>query len=328
MRQSTENKLARWSWVLKLLIASVAFSFIYWQVVRREGLSTLLSVAREAWSEPHNRVLLSAVVVGMWLNWGIEALKWKLVLRPLERVSMLKAMEAVFSGLSVSFFTPNRVGEYAGRVFHLERADRAQAVLATILENVSQLVVTLFFGGFALAYGVQDLITTQSYLMSSLRILSVVGACFLVLAFVYSGVLQAMFVRLRMSGRWLRVTGILERYTRAQMIELLLLSALRYFVFTGQFFLLLHVFGAPLPYDVAILRIALTYLAMSIIPSIALTELGIRGALAAWVFQPVTEQVSGVLLATSALWVINLVLPALLGLLFVFDFKFVKKRSS
>ena len=60
---------------------------------------------------------------------------------------------------------------------------------------------------------------------------------------------------------------------------------------------------------------------------IALTELGVRGALAAWVFQPVTEQVSGVLLATSALWVINLVLPALIGLLFVFDFKFVKKRT-
>ena len=75
------------------------------------------------------------------------------------------------------------------------------------------------------------------------------------------------------------------------------------------------------------LRIALTYLAMSVIPSIALTELGVRGALAAWVFQPVTEQVSGVLLATSALWVINLVLPALIGLLFVFDFKFVKKRT-
>ena len=327
MRQSTENILVRWGWILKLLIAAVAFTFIYCQVVRREGLATLVAVARDSWSEPHNRVLLSAVLLGMLINWAIEAFKWKRVLRPLEQVSLLKALEAVFSGLSVSFFTPNRVGEYAGRVFHLVKADRPQAVLATILENVSQLVITLFFGGFALAYGVQDLITTQSYLMSSFRILSVVGACFLVLAFVYSGVLQAMFVRLRFSGRWLRVTGILERYTKAQMIELLLLSALRYFIFTGQFFLLLHVFGAPLPYGVAMLRIALTYLAMSVIPSIALTELGVRGALAAWVFQPVTEQVSGVLLATSALWVINLVLPALIGLLFVFDFKFVKKRT-
>ena len=327
MRQSTENILVRWGWILKLLIAAVAFTFIYWQVVRREGLATLVAVARDSWSEPHNRVLLSAVLLGMLINWAIEAFKWKRVLRPLEQVSLLKALEAVFSGLSVSFFTPNRVGEYAGRVFHLVKADRPQAVLATILENVSQLVITLFFGGFALAYGVQDLITTQSYLMSSFRILSVVGACFLVLAFIYSGVLQALFVRLRFSGRWLRVTGILERYTKAQMIELLLLSALRYFIFTGQFFLLLHVFGAPLPYGVAMLRIALTYLAMSVIPSIALTELGVRGALAAWVFQPVTEQVSGVLLATSALWVINLVLPALIGLLFVFDFKFVKKRT-
>jgi hypothetical protein len=327
MRQSTENIIARWGWVLKLLIAAVACYFIYTQVVEREGLATLIAVARDAWTVSHNRVLLSAVLVGMLLNWGLEGLKWKLVLRPLEQVSITKALEAVFSGLSVSFFTPNRVGEYAGRVFHLERADRPQAILATIVENVSQLVITLFFGGIALAVGVQDLITTQSYLMSSLRILSLVGAVLLLLAFVYSGVLQAMFVRLRLSGRWLRVTGILERYPRARFVELLLLSALRYFVFTGQFFLLLHVFGAPLPYGVAILRIALTYLAMSIVPSIALTELGVRGALAAWVFQPVTEQVSGVLLATSALWVINLVIPALIGLIFVFDFKFVRKRS-
>jgi uncharacterized membrane protein YbhN (UPF0104 family) len=48
----------------------------------------------------------------LFVNWGIEARKWQLMMRPVQRVSFLTSVKAILSGLALSLFLPNGFGEY------------------------------------------------------------------------------------------------------------------------------------------------------------------------------------------------------------------------
>jgi uncharacterized membrane protein YbhN (UPF0104 family) len=63
---------------------------------------------------------LVAVVLLMIVNWSVEAFKWKISVAKIQPISFFKAFKAVLSGISFSVSTPNRVGEYLGRVLLLE----------------------------------------------------------------------------------------------------------------------------------------------------------------------------------------------------------------
>ena len=87
--------------------------------------------------------ILIVIVLMMFLNWFLEALKWQFLIKKIEEISFSRSVRAVFSGITVSAFTPNRVGEYGGRVFCLEKADRIQAVFITIIGSMAQLITTI-----------------------------------------------------------------------------------------------------------------------------------------------------------------------------------------
>ena len=93
---------------------------------------------------------MSSIVLLMFLNWFIEALKWKYLVRGLEKISTWKAVESVFCGLTWAVFTPNRIGEFGGRVFFLSPRKRIMGVIAMSVGAMAKLVVTNVLGSLAL----------------------------------------------------------------------------------------------------------------------------------------------------------------------------------
>src|SRR5947207_14164574 len=89
---------------------------------------------------------LVMVVFLMLLNWSIEAMKWRLAIQEIQPLGFLKAFRAVLSGVSFSVNTPNRIGEYLGRVLYVDEGNRLKAVSLAIASSMSQLIITLFFG--------------------------------------------------------------------------------------------------------------------------------------------------------------------------------------
>ena len=75
---------------------------------------------------------------------------------------------------------------------------------------------------------------------------------------------------------------------------------------------------------------------MTIIPTIALTEIGIRGSISMYVFKHHFDALGlwnsefslGVVSASSMLWLINLIFPAIAGTIFVFSLKFFRKNNG
>jgi hypothetical protein len=203
------------------------------------------------------------------------------------------------------------VGEFAGRVLFLEPQHRVQGSFATVLGSMAQFVVTLVMGGLAVMVGRylhqgHDLLThAWSVLVWSSFLMGAVA----VLLF-FSPV---AFGRLLLAVPWLRrferQAHILDQLDRRTLLRVFCLSCGRYAVFTLQFALLLHGLAA-VPLTDALASVPVIFLVTTLVPTTALTELGIRSSVAATF---VNGDAGLVILSTALVWLINIVVPALAG---------------
>ena len=101
-------------------------------------------------------------------------------------------------------------------------------------------------------------------------------------------------------------------------------------------YLLLKIFSVDLPFFHAMIIIAVTFFVMTIIPTIAITELGIRGSVSLFLIgiyfggpESVPQSITlGIIAASTSLWIINLTIPALIGAIFVLNLKFFRKPKQ
>ncbi|MFX7845089.1 hypothetical protein ABTK14_22820, partial [Acinetobacter baumannii] len=73
-------------------------------------------------------LLLSLVIVMMFINWGLEAVKWQYLMSNIQPVSFGKAYKAIFAGQAFAFNTVNSVGEFLGRMFYLDDGNRLRSI--------------------------------------------------------------------------------------------------------------------------------------------------------------------------------------------------------
>ncbi len=327
MIQRNKNNFNPFWFAVKLLIAAAALWFIYKRVFERENATSWWDGAGSVLLEKDLAPWFILVFVLMLLNWSLEAMKWKIVIHRMENIGFLRSLEAIFSGITVSFFTPNRIGEYAGRVFHLEKADRIEATLATVIENFSQLIITILSGSFAILFVMYRYSSLPPYLENSILIL-LFSIVFICLLFYFNiTLLETLFRRSGFPETMNHYFRIFSLYPKSTLAGILLLALIRYLVFSTQFFILLRLFGLDTSYTISMILIAATYLVMSVVPTFALTELGVRGAVATYFFGFVTLDLTAVLNASFCLWLINLAIPALIGIFFVFQFKLGRDRT-
>ncbi|MCH8082275.1 MAG: flippase-like domain-containing protein [Proteobacteria bacterium] len=128
----------------------ISFAFIYHQIFYEEDLEAIKLAASQIANNSSDYLLLALVFAMMFLNWGIESVKWKFLIRKIEAISFIRSFKAVFAGTCVSIFTPNRIGEFGGRVFYLNKSDRLQATIITILGSMGQLLITFVLGSVSL----------------------------------------------------------------------------------------------------------------------------------------------------------------------------------
>lgn len=328
--------------LIRLAIVLLTVYFIYDQIFYKKDLKTVLELLPDLIDSKQFQLNFIAAILLFSVNQLLEAFKWKYLIRKLEHVSLWTATKAVLTGISVSMFMPNRVGDYLGRVFVLKAANRIQAVLATIIGSMAQLLTTIVYGCLALIFffpWYYDLDNSLNAWLYSGLILLIVVLLFM-LIFAYLNFASFSDIIRRISGRFYdrisKYIDVFALYEVRNLLFVLLVSALRYVVFSFQFYLLLKAFFVPVNYYSAILLIGLVYLMMTIIPTIALTELGVRGSVSLFIFTlylgPVglfTEEAGlGVVSATSVLWLINLAVPALLGVIFVYSLRFFRKSNG
>jgi len=325
--------------VIQLLILAVTYIFIYRQIFYKTDLPGIIKMLEDDFLKPGFVIQILIVFLMMIANWSLETLKWKLLIEKIERVSFFRSFQAVLTGVSVSSFTPNRIGEYVGRAFILKNASHIDGILVTILGSMCQLMVTIVAGSITflifLPKYFPGTVYANGYLYYGLVFIILLLDLLLLGLLFNISFLNTVKEKIFKNGlKKLRShLHVFTFYKNRQIAVFLLLSAFRYIIFSSQFYLLLRLFGVPIPFFDALMMISMIYFIMAVIPTIALTELGIRGSIALYFFgiylsrfYPTTTEFSlGIFSASTLLWMINLGIPALVGTFFVFRLQFFRK---
>ncbi|HRO48062.1 lysylphosphatidylglycerol synthase domain-containing protein [Agriterribacter sp.] len=243
------------------------------------------------------------------LNWLIEARKWKILLHPLEPVSLRHSLKAVLAGLAFGFGTPNRIGEYGGRALYVSEGKRISSLSLTVVGSFSQLLITLFFGSLGILI-METGNTGWSFAMYT-GVFAVTGFC--ACLYFRLGWIVSIAERLKLPGKWLQHFMILPAVSVTILLRVLCLSAVRYLVFLCQYILLLEVMQVHAGWWNAFWLISVLYLILAVVPTMALLELGIRGKAGILLFQTFSANTVGIYAASTGIWLVNLVLPALAG---------------
>ena len=154
------NKYRSWiSYGIKVIISILILISIYFEVFQNQILSRCMHAFETAFNID-NLFLLMFLLLLSAINWFLEAFRWRAVMQSIEEVSMSESMKAILSGLGISAFSPNRVGEFIGRVVYLKRANKVRGVLLNFVSN-SALILTSYLAGYVSSLYFLNLWLTQ-----------------------------------------------------------------------------------------------------------------------------------------------------------------------
>jgi uncharacterized membrane protein YbhN (UPF0104 family) len=301
---------------IKISVLILAFGYIFKKLTDNQNISNFKSLLS---SIALNNVflVLFTVFILMLFNWFLESLKWKFLVKDIEKISTWKSVESVFCGLTWAVFTPNRIGEYGGRVLFLSPRRRIMGLVAMSVGSIGQLVVTNVLGSLALLWFFINFIELNSILIFSLSVLIVLFCSFMLLFYFNMQWLYGLIMKINFLRRFKRFFIILSRYKSEDIFRILIYSISRYLIFTIQYFLVIHLLVPDIQWFDMIMILFIFYFIQSALPSLDLLDIGVRASVATYFFAFITDQEIAIMAAIACVWLINLIIPAIFGSVFV-----------
>ena len=265
----------------------------------------------EVWTQIGQMPICVFVIatISALVNWGIESKKWQILVRQLEHFSFSQAVKSTCSGAAVSNILPFRIGEYLGRIVYLKPDNRIPAAFNSVLGSTTQFIVSIAFG--IPAVGIVLDAKYQQLAIYALITLAIILLIFYI-AFRY------FFTHTKFKFIWLeKLSTDIRNFTTSQIVNVFVLSLLRYFVFSSFYVFLLIYFNISNDVLLTYAGVASIYFLQSFAPSMILTDAGLRTALPLLVFHPNATLEAKLLAAALINYFFNILLPSILGLLFI-----------
>jgi hypothetical protein len=303
---------------LKVLILLIMIVVIYEKIQSFYQIEKSFALFTETFSSGNIKLFLFAVLL-MPLNWLIEILKWKQLLKLDLPISFTQSLKSVMGGLSIGFATPARIGEFGGRVLFLPNNKKVDGIYLSALGGLAQSLFTIlvplfflrFYSGKAQSYFTFPSITALSFLLALLLF------CYFnferVIAFVRTHY-QHTFL-----SNYLIQENLIPNFSHKLMI--LALSGFRYSIYVLQFFLLFEFIGIDqTPFSI-ISAITILLLFQSISFIAPFMDVAARGGMALLIFEHFDDLTVSIYMVPVLLWTINLLFPAVLGYYFIWQLK-------
>jgi len=313
--------------LIKMAIVVFAFWFIYHKLIANKNLENFGTLLNDI-SPFEIFGVIGVVVMLMFVNWFLEAAKWKKLMNDVERISFYRAIESVFCGLTLAIFTPNRLGEYGGRVFFLSPKRRVVGIVAMTVGNIGQLVLTNVFGAVAACFFIYRFVPIDTYMFLAILVLASVFCLFFIIFYFNIRWLNGILLSFQFTRKYKKFYSILGRYKKRDLLKIMLFCLARYVVFSSQYFILFIWLIPGLQYMDIVMMTCLLFLIQSALPSLDLFDVGIRSVTAVELFKHVTDEHVAVIACTASIWLINIIIPAILGTYFVFKLNFFGNFKS
>ncbi len=301
--------------IIKLSIVVGAFYFIYNRLVNNISLDfsefiDFLNI-NQIFSITNITILLSLTSA----NWFFEIIKWQQLVKTITPISLYEALKQSLAAQTASLFTPNRIGAYATKIAYYAKPFRKRILLLNLIGNSMQMLVTTILGtiGFVLFYN------TYQIDISFIRVTRFMIVLFFVVGATALGATQKKY---KIRGFSLdKIIRFIKQMPIKTPFVIFILALIRYVIFSFQFYFLLHVFGVTVSYYNAMIVITSMYLIASILPMLSIFDVVIKGSVAIYLFSIVDVNDVTILSITTLMWILNFVIPSMLGSLYVLNFK-------
>ncbi|MBC7744944.1 MAG: flippase-like domain-containing protein [Flavobacterium sp.] len=307
--------------LLKATILILAFGFIFHKLSNNQNIDKFSTLLKSL-SPESVYLVLTTIFLLMFLNWFLEALKWRYLVYRIEIISRWKAVESVFCGLTWAVFTPNRIGEYGGRVFFLSPRKRIMGAVAMGVGALGQLVATNILGSLALLWFVWRFLTPNILVFYSLVLMVAVFCGFFMLLYFNIRWLESWLMHIKFIKQFHKFFRILGRYNQKELRRVFIYCISRFTVFTTQYCLIIHLLIPQIQLFDITMMIFILFFIQSALPSLDLLDIGVRSMTASYFFAFITDQYVAVMAAATCIWMINLIIPAILGSVFVLKLNF------
>lgn len=308
-------------WIKSLIFLLAAF-LLYYVLKKNDRLDEVyFAELAKGWKQYSWWLILAVLLVPV--NWSFEAWKWQYLIRKIEKIRFAHALEGVIAGVTMGFITPHSIGDYVARILTLTNEERAKGIGAVFVSRISQFYITLYFGSAMVAFYIYRVLqqgNPNDVLVLWFVVLSNIS---FILIFIYHASILRFFESKKIFRKLVPYFEIIKTYSFRELNFVLLLSLARYLVFCFQFMLILFCFGIQLPWWLLLAGVAFIFFVKSVIPTFL--DLGVRETAAVVFFGVFSENHQNIVFASLTLWLINLVLPAVVGLLLVYKIRIFRR---
>ena len=307
--------------LIKISLVVIAIYFIYQKLTKNSSLafSHFIQILSNKGVFSLNTVIFLLVLTGF--NWFFEILKWQQLVSSLQKISFKKSMEQCLGSLTLSLLTPNRIGEYGAKALYFKSAFRKRVLFINLISNLLQMFVTVVFG----ITGTLWLSQSQNLHIFSFKfiIILLIGILFCALVIF---IIRQTNIKIREFSLE-KIKLFLFHFPEKSIMLGVILSLFRYLIFSFQFYYLLLLFGVEISYLEAMKLITSMYFLASIIPSIFLFDVVIKGSVALYLFSLIGINELVILSIVTCMWILNFVTPSIIGSFYVLHFKFDENKD-
>ncbi len=292
-------------------------------LVKRLQLNELLSAFKSA------KLLCIAMALFLLVpNIYVQFFKWRYLVRLLKpEVSDREAIQSLLAGFTFGFITPGRLGEF-GRAFFIKDCSWVRLLGIAFVDKLFSLAVVIFWG----AIGLMFFVSRQLYFYTMMPVIIFTLIALFVIYYllfhpeIIRGFLYSLNIILPFREKIKSLMSSLDNFHRRQAVNLLLLNFGFYFVFMIQFYILICSFE-PARFIPAFLAIAATMIVKSMLP-ISIGDLGIRESAAIFFLGRIGLQSATAFNASILLFMINLLIPSVVGLVLVLKYRLIFQKNS
>ncbi len=301
--------------ILKILKVLISFTIIFVLYRQFDSKFAHYNIAQNLPLLKQNYFYLYLLFILMFIQWFLEAQKWRFLLCKVQYLKFGQSIKAIFSGLSVSFLTPNRTGEFLGRIIFIPKGNRIKASIITFIGNYSQLLTTITIGLISLFYlpnyfNIDKYLDRNYYYIIIFFTLIISNILYFFTNKIYD--FASIFSK---KNKYLSQIEVFKIYSKKELLIAYLYSIFRYIIFIIQYYIAFLTFDIHLSLiDFVILK-PISILLITAIPTVSITDAGVRVSSALAIFALVDIS-TNIISATILVWLVNLVIPSLIGLLF------------
>lgn len=299
---------------VKISIIACSFYVIYSKMDKNMGIHHLQHSALFQIENGKTINLWLFILLCSFINWGLEFLKWQQLVKPIKTIAYATAGMQTLGAHAASLFTPNRIGDYGAKALYFPKYLRTRVMTLNAIGNISQMLITCILGGYGLlallkTYPSINLLHTNYSIVYAIIICSCLGIyCILK----HKASVQHYFKKLKV---------FLSSISKATLLTTICISLLRYAVFSFQFYFILICLKTEISYLQAMMLISSMYLLASVIPSLFIFDVVLKGGIAVYLFSILNIPESVVLSTVTLMWFCNTVLPSVIGYYAILKFK-------